>query len=145
MAKLNQQETEAYLAEPHIGHLVTVRPDGRPHVAPVWFKWEGDRALVMAIASAVKLRNIQHNPAVALSIATDQRPYRYVILEGEARVTGDAPPEVIERLCIHYDGPDRGPDFARELIDDRHLVLIDIKITRVIPWYESKETRSRTR
>ncbi len=116
MAMLSEQEIEAYLAEPHVAHLVTVRPEGRPHMAPVWFLAEGRRALVMAYANAVKLRNIGRNPAVAISIATDQRPYKYVVLEGEGRVTDREPAQVVERICVQYDGPEQGPAYARELL-----------------------------
>ena len=42
MAKLSQQETDQFLAQPRIAHLATLRPAGTPHVAPVWFLWERD-------------------------------------------------------------------------------------------------------
>ena len=37
MADMSRQEIAEYLAEAHVAHLVTVRTNGRPHVAPVWF------------------------------------------------------------------------------------------------------------
>ena len=74
MANLTSAEIEAFLAEPRTAHLVTLRASGTPHVAPVWFLWKGGRALVMADASAVKVRNIRRNPAVALSVATPDPP-----------------------------------------------------------------------
>ena len=86
MAELGRQQIEAYLGEPHVANLTTVRPGGRPHVAPVWFLWEAGRVYVIAGNTAVKVRNVRANPAVALSIAADARPYQYVILEGQAQV-----------------------------------------------------------
>ncbi len=86
MAKLSQQETEQFLAQPRIAHLATMRPGGTPHVAPVWFLWDQGRAWVMADAEAVKVRNIKGNPAVTLSIATPERPLSYVVLEGRAQI-----------------------------------------------------------
>jgi PPOX class probable F420-dependent enzyme len=134
MAVLSDQEIEAYLAEPHVAQLVTVRPDGRPHMAPVWFMTEGRRALVMAGANAVKVRNIRRNPAVALSIATDQRPYKYVVLEGEGLVTDRDLPQVVQRICARYDGPEQGPVYAGELLSGGQTLLVDIRVTRVTGW-----------
>ena len=73
MAKLSQQETEQFLAQPRIAHLATLRPSGTPHVAPVWFLWDQGRAWVMANGGAVKVRNIKGNPAVTLSISSTSR------------------------------------------------------------------------
>ena len=136
MASMIQSEIEAYLGVPHIAQLVTIRPDGRPHVAPVWFLWEGGHAILMAGANAVKVKNVRSNPKVALSIAAGQRPYQYVVLEGEATVTRKNLPKEVERLCIRYDGPERGEQFAQELLSEGRMVLIDISIDRTISWKE---------
>ena len=138
MAKLSRREIEAYLARPQVAHLVTVRPDGRPHVAPVWFMWEQGRVLVMADGQAVKVGNIGRSPAVALSVSDGQRPYRYVVLEGEATVTGDNLAREVERLCVRYDDPERGPEFAQELLSQGRMVLIDIRIERLVSWKEDQ-------
>ena len=134
MADMTQQEIAAYLAETHVAHLVTVRANGRPHVAPVWFLEENGQAFVMADANALKVRNIQRNPAVSLSIATDQRPFKYVVLNGEAQVVEEDVARMVERICVRYDGPVRGVEFAKELLTDDRLKLIDILVTRAIGW-----------
>ena len=138
MAKLSQQEIEAYLVEPHVAHLVTVRRDGRPHVAPVWYLEEDGRAFVIADSNAIKMRNIQRNPQLALSIATDQRPFKYVVLEGEGRVTDDDLAAMIERICVRYDGPERGRAYAREILSRGGFRLLDIRVTRVIGWKDDE-------
>ena len=47
--------------------LTTVRPDGRPDSVPVWFLLRDDETiLVYSQAAKMKLRNISHNPRVAL-------------------------------------------------------------------------------
>lgn len=136
MATMTRAEIEAYLGAPHIAQLVTVRPDGRPHTAPVWFIWEGGHAKVMADANAVKVKNLRSNPKAALSIATGQRPYRYVVLEGEATVTERNLTRGIERLCVRYDGEERGKEFSKELLSEGRMVLIDIVVRRTVSWKE---------
>ena len=138
MAEMSRQEISAFLAEPHLAHLVTVRPDGRPHVAPLWYMEEDGRAFVIADGNAVKIRNIRRNPALSLSIATDSRPYKYVILQGEGTVTERNLSQVVERLCVRYDGPEQGAAFAKELLSDRTFRLIDIRVTRVTGWKDDE-------
>jgi len=138
MARLTKEDQDKLLAEPRIAHLVTIRPAGTPHVAPIWFLWDGQgengRAWVMADGSAIKVRNIKNNPAVALSIATPERPLSYVVLEGQAKVTSEGLAAVVERMCVLYDGPSKGADFAKELLGEQRLVLLEITVSKVMSW-----------
>ena len=138
MAKLTEQEIETFLAEPRIAHLVTLRATGTPHVAPVWFLWDEGSAVVMADSGSVKLRNIRRNPAVALSIATTERPLSYVVLEGPAEVTDEGLDTMIERICVHYDGPERGAQFAKTLRDECRMFLIRISVDRMMTWQDEE-------
>ena len=61
--------------------MATTRPDGRPHVAPIWFVWHEDRAYVMT--GGVKLANVRHNGFAALNT---EDGLDVVIVEGTARV-----------------------------------------------------------
>ena len=139
MVRLSKEEQELFLAQPMIAHLVTLRPAGTPHVAPVWFLWDGEhgvkgRAWVMADGGAVKVRNIQRNPAMALSIAAPERPFSYVVLEGQAEITSDGLEQVVERMCVLYDGLGRGEEFAKELLGEERMVLLQITVDRVMSW-----------
>ena len=141
MARLDNDEREKFLTQPRLAHLVTLRPAGTPHVAPVWFLWEGGqgdkgRVWVMADGNAVKVRNITSNPSVALSIATPERPLSYVSLEGQAQVTSEGLDHVVERMCVLYDGPDRGAEFAKELLSEERMVLLDITIDKIMSWQD---------
>ena len=136
MAKLSQDELVQFLDEAHVAHLVTLRPNGKPHVAPVWYVWDGSKAVVMAGQDAIKVNNVRRNPAVSLSIAAAQRPYHYVIIEGLATVTRDDLDRQVRRICVRYDGPERGDAFARELLAEDRMVLLGIEVDRMISWKE---------
>ena len=87
MAEMTQQEIADFLAESHVAHIATVRPDGRPHLTPISYIADlenGGKVYVMAPENTVKFQNIRRNPRVSLSVANDQRPFDYVLLEGEA-------------------------------------------------------------
>ena len=108
MANLTSDEIEEFLSQPRTAHLVTLRAEGTPHVAPVWFLWDEGRALVMADAKAVKVRNIRRNPAVALSVSTPGHPYSFVTIEGVANLADDGLEDMVRRTCILYEGDERG-------------------------------------
>ena len=136
MTRLSAVEIDSQLTKPHVAHLVSIRPDGRPHVAPVWYARDGDRVWVMTGSGTAKARNITNNPAVSLSIAAPGRPYWYIVLEGIASLTKDNMESMVKNICTLYDGPVRGAEFARELLTEEDMVLIDIRIERVISWQD---------
>lgn len=37
--------------------LSTVRPEGTPHLVPIWFSWDGERLFVASKPDARKVRN----------------------------------------------------------------------------------------
>lgn len=62
--------------------LATVRPDGRPHLVPIWFVVDDDRWYICTSPGSVKARNLQANPRVALALEDGDNPY---VVEGVAR------------------------------------------------------------
>jgi predicted pyridoxine 5'-phosphate oxidase superfamily flavin-nucleotide-binding protein len=44
--------------------LSTVRPDGGPHLVPIWFSWNGRDILIASKPHAQKIRNLRANPTV---------------------------------------------------------------------------------
>ena len=48
--------------------LSSVRPDGRPHVVPVWFMWDGESILVFSKPGAQKVTNVRADPRVMVAV-----------------------------------------------------------------------------
>jgi hypothetical protein len=80
------------------GKLATVRVDGRPHVAPIWYALDRSTAgpdapvgdLVFNTgATSVKGRNIRRDPRIALCVDDDRPPFTFVTVEGTADVSED--------------------------------------------------------
>lgn len=69
--------------------LSTVRPDGRPHLVPVWFLWEGQTILVFSMPNNQKIRNIRANNNVSLALEALDEGGDVVIIEGEATLLND--------------------------------------------------------
>jgi F420H(2)-dependent biliverdin reductase len=73
--------------------LAAVRPDGRPHLTPIWFVWVDDRMWVCTQANAVKAKLIAANPKVSVALEDGNAP---VCGEGTATVhpVADTPASV---------------------------------------------------
>jgi PPOX class probable F420-dependent enzyme len=67
--------------------LTTVSPDGQPQTSPVWFLWDGaDEIWMLSKDETPRVRNLDANPRVALSLDGNGQGGDIVSLEGEARV-----------------------------------------------------------
>jgi hypothetical protein len=97
------------------GKLATVRADGRPHIAPVWYDVDDDGSLVFNTGeSTVKGRNIRREPRVSLCVDDDRPPFSFVVVEGVAEISEDLG-EVRRwagRLGGRYMGAERGEEYA---------------------------------
>ena len=131
---MTPEQIEAYLSKPHIADLATVRPDGSPHVAPVWFLYEDGVVKVLAETSSVKVKNLKNEPRVSVSIATDQQPYEYVIVNGVAEVSGGDISDILRRISVHYQGPEEGERYAEKTLRELVLCLITIRPSKLIGW-----------
>ncbi len=98
------------IEKPNFGHLATLMPDGSPQVTPVWVDLDGDTILVNTAEGRVKTRNLDRDGRVAISIADQQNPYRYIQVRG--RVIGrthEGADAHIDRLAKKYLGQDTYP------------------------------------
>ncbi|MFL5659605.1 MAG: TIGR03667 family PPOX class F420-dependent oxidoreductase [Ktedonobacteraceae bacterium] len=66
--------------------LNTVRPDGRPHSAAVWFLWDGSQFLIFSQPNKQKIRNLQHNPNVVLALDNTKNGSDVIVIEGKAEL-----------------------------------------------------------
>jgi len=129
---VTSDQIEKYLSESHICNLATVRPDGSPHVAPVWHHYDGENLIIVAEESAVKVRNIRHEPRVSASIATDARPYKYVIINGSATLSYDNIREYVLIMANNYLGEEEGEEYTEKAVRDLDFVVITIRPTKMI-------------
>ena len=70
--------------------LSTVRPDGGPHLVPIWFWWDGESLLVFSKPHAQKVRNLRERPSVMLALGAAEDDFDVGMVEGHAELL-DAP------------------------------------------------------
>ncbi len=86
--KMTQEEWRAFVSHStRTGKLCTVREDGSPHVAPVWFVLDGDSFVFNTGQDTVKGRNLARDGRVALCVDDDRPPFSYVVLQGRAEIS----------------------------------------------------------
>jgi PPOX class probable F420-dependent enzyme len=78
------------LQQEEIIWFTTVSPRGVPVPNPVWFYWDGEHILVYSEPTSFRVRNIQNNPHVALTLqGVDGLGNNVVIINGEAELKFD--------------------------------------------------------
>ncbi|HEY4689188.1 MAG TPA: pyridoxamine 5'-phosphate oxidase family protein [Anaerolineae bacterium] len=105
--------------------IATVRPDGRPHLTPVWFAWHEGRLYLCIDPGSVKAKNLAQNRRVALALEDGSSP---IIVEGTARwVEGsDRPQGAIDEFIRKYDW--------NIAADDQYSQLVEVTPNKVLNW-----------
>jgi hypothetical protein len=62
--------------------LATTRPDGRPHLVPIWFVWHAEQFHILTIQTSVKAKNLLADPRASVALENGNQP---VIAECTAR------------------------------------------------------------
>ena len=123
--------------------LSTVRPDGTPHVIPIWFSWDGESVLIASKPHAKKIANVRTNPRVMLALGEPDDDFDVGLVEGIAEIL-DAPAA---------DGlpPDHLAKYRDEMAEiglsrDEYLatysLVIRVRPTRFLPWHGRTEPAS---
>lgn len=116
------------------GKVATVRTDGRPHIAPVWFVLDDDtKDLVFTTGhTSLKAKNIQRDPRVSISV-DDQTPlYSFVIVDGIAEIS-EQPDELLRwatKIAERYMGRNDAEVYGKRNSSKGEL-LIRIKPTKI--------------
>jgi PPOX class probable F420-dependent enzyme len=125
---MSPDEIQAFLSYGRrTGKVATVRADGRPHVAPIWFIVDGQDLVFMTGADTVKGKSLLRDPRVALTVDLEESPYGFVMVEGRAEISTDLDamlPLSIE-IARRYMGDERAEEFGtRNAVDGELLIRL---------------------
>lgn len=129
MKKMTPDEYRHFLLDtPRPAKLATVRADGRPHVAPIWFDLDGDALMFTTWHTTVKAANLKHDARVCLCVDDDKPPYAFAIIEGTAEFLTPTPEELLywaTRLARRYMGDEKAESFGkRNGVEGEHLIRV---------------------
>jgi F420H(2)-dependent biliverdin reductase len=104
--------------------MCVVRPNGSPHLTPVWFVFGTDRWWICSSERSRKVRYMRGNPRLSLALEDGVAP---VVAEGRAIVHHDGfPATVVAAFKDKYHGWDITTPFER----GGSRVLIEVRVTR---------------
>ena len=88
---------------PNLARLAYVGTNGRPHVVPIWWAYQDGDIVMVTGPKADKVRALEANGAVAITIDSHKPPYHVLLVDGDATVEptdGMAPeyPAIVQRF-----------------------------------------------
>ncbi len=113
--------------------LGSVRPDGRPHLVPVWFLWDGKQILLFSQPNTQKIRNLQQNTNVILALDDTKDGEDVVMLEGKAEFLNDpAVNATLPAYAAKYDSELKSEGYTAAAMAAEYSQAIRITPTRFL-------------
>jgi len=125
MPRLSPDQVRLFNA-PNFATVCTVMPDGSPEATVVWVESDSDHVYFNTAMHRLKVRNIQRDPRVAISVFDIQDPYNGVSVRGRAELIQEGALENANQVSMRYDG-----EPFRELAPGEVRVIVKITPERV--------------
>jgi len=86
-------EVDEFLATERTCRVATASKDGRPHVAPLWFVWDGQSLWLSSVVRSQRWTDLMRDPRVAVVVdaGVQYAELRGVELSGSVVPVGDVP------------------------------------------------------
>ena len=137
MTEMTREEIRRFLVHgTFTGKLATVRKDGTPHVAPVWFVLDensNDDIILTTSHESVKGKCIIRDPRVSISVDDQKTPYSFVIVNGIAQISEESSDLLkwATKIAERYMGRDNAESYGKRNSVKGEL-LIRVKPTKTI-------------
>jgi PPOX class probable F420-dependent enzyme len=121
----NEEYRSFMLERARTAVLATVRADGRPHTAPIWFDLDGDIIVFTTGENTVKARNMRRDPRISLCIEEEAPPFHFVTIEGTSELAAGDPDLLYwaTRIGGRYMGQDRADEYGRRNAVEGELLV----------------------
>ena len=129
---MTAEQRDAFLRETRIAKLATLNADGSPNIVPVWFEWDGEVARVFTSKGSPKVKRIEADPRVALSVEEPVGASEaWVTIEGDCTITTDGTRDLIARLARRYYEPGQAEQSITEWLARDIWVTLEIRPNRI--------------
>lgn len=123
----SKEKLAAFLAEPRNVIVAGIRRDGRPHLTPNWFHWDGELFYVSTTRTRAKYPIFRRDPRVSLAI-DDSTGHRCVLVTGRVEIREDVAGELAHFGAIRekhgLQVPNGAEQLASLLAEQRVLLAI---------------------
>lgn len=93
-----------------MGYLATARPDGHLAVVPVGVMIRDGMVRISSPSDTYKVRNLKHDPHIAVCIPEPENPRRYLMIRGVAELEVDSDKAFLNWLARTHMGMDSYPE-----------------------------------
>ena len=132
-----------FLEQEPVVWLSTVRPDGGPHLVPIWFWWDGSAILVFSKPNAQKVRNLRARPSVMLALGDADDDFDVGLLEGTAELLDRPTSEVLPAGHLQKYGPHLAAmGLTAEAYAATYAQVLRIVPSRTLGWHGRAIPRS---
>ncbi|MBA3552672.1 MAG: pyridoxamine 5'-phosphate oxidase family protein [Actinobacteria bacterium] len=130
---LTPEELDVFLAQPRLCHFATLDADRAPRVRPLWYLWrDGTFWFTTRLESRHTGRDVVRGPSVAISIASEDRPYRAVLAHGRIEVTGKDE-ALLLAISTRY-GEEQGRAWTRSAMKQDDRTVLRMVPERLLSW-----------
>lgn len=130
------------MLESHNYWITTTRPDGKPHVAPVWGVWVAGALYFGTAPTSRKAQNLARNPNVAAHLESGDE---VIIIEGVAEEVTNPDAELSAKIsdayAAKYVDPETGAEIRLGSVEGMWAVHPEV----VFAWREQDFPRTATR
>jgi len=130
---IGNAEQDAFIRSMKWCTVTTLRKDGSPSTSVLFFGIDGDEILLSTTKVRLKAKTLRGDPRIAVTVLDEGAPYRYVSVEGTARVQEDdiVPGHVLVNRAMRG-VPDWAPPAGyQETLKGQGRVLIRVTAERV--------------
>ena len=99
---LSVEDLGAFLDEPRVAVLATLRVDGTVLLSPVYHEWREGTFNVVIETQNVKARHLRRDPRATILVAESEPPLRGVEVRGSAQFIDDGVTETTRRIVAKY-------------------------------------------
>ena len=94
----------------NFAHVATLMRNGAPQVTPIWVDFDGTYVVLNTAEGRQKVRNLDRDGRIAISVHDQENPYRYIQIRGKVVGRSADPGEAhINGMAKKYMGLDKYP------------------------------------
>jgi hypothetical protein len=149
---MSPAELNEFLGSEYTCRVASVKGDGRPHVSPLWYAWDGTALWLNSIVASQRWADLEHNPNVSVVVdaGTAYFELRGAELSGAVEIVGEVPrvgePNDLlsnpERLFAAKYAPGIVDDAGNpKMAYDKRHAWLRLVPTRVVSWDFRKVNR----
>lgn len=145
--RMSPEEVRAYFAEQKVINVATIGPQGRPHLAPLWYFPHGEGVATWTYGTSQKAANLRRLPEATVLIEDGEtyESLRGISMETDVEIVTDTArvTEIGITLMQRYAGAKPGdpvPDELRAFIEGQAPKRVGLVFapTKLVTWDHTK-------